>query len=227
VGFLVTRIVALFGLMLWLVSMASPGRAEFAEADSPWSATVQTGGTLVMGGAKHYVDGEHIATDKDDLDVTLDLRGSVTRSFHRWFSLSGQLGVTNWNSIYRYDAGYYRSNYFSLAVSPELRLPFGRCVRCPALLAAPRLGFVFSQLGHETAHAVVKESGWAGWGGVFGLRLGLVLRLSARRAFGLKLETGVEKTWLRHEVMLSGIGRQDQSFELTRMCNLVGFWWNL
>src|SRR5262245_38161683 len=92
---------ALFACFVVFVSMAVPCRADFGDAESPWSATVQTGGTLAIGTVEHRVSGKLVDTDDDDIDITFDLRGSVTRSFGRWLALTGQLGWTNWDSYYR------------------------------------------------------------------------------------------------------------------------------
>lgn len=195
--------------------------------ESPWSITAQGGGSLGFAQVRHYVDGRRVQNDGngDDAYFLIDTRASLARAFGRWFALAGQLSLTNWQSEYRRQAGYRRNNFVALALSPELRLPLGRCLRCPVLYAAPRLGLVGSQRDQRAPHAAVKEDGRFGTGMVAGGRLGLQLRIHRRLAMGLKLETGFDKTWLRHEVELSGVGQETQRFVLVRPVNLVGFWW--
>jgi hypothetical protein len=214
-----------------VMALAAPaaGRADFGDRTSPWFATVEAGGSLAIGEVHPYVDGRRVRRDESsDLHSgVFDLRGSLTRSFGRWLALSGQLGWTNWQSDYREHAGYGRSDYVSLSAAPELRLPLGRCARCPALYLGPRAGFVVSHLDLSAPRAAVDEDGSFGWGGLVGGRGGIQLSFHRRLAFGMRLETGVEMAWLRHQVTLSGAGQERQLFVMGRTSTSIGFWWNL
>jgi hypothetical protein len=208
---------------------SSLARAE-DKTMGPWTAMGQVGGTAGAGRMTHYADGHRISTGDisgDDAWFLLDARASLTRAFGRSFALTGQLGVTNWQSEYRAHAGYRRSNFLSLGLSPELRLPIGRCRSCPVVYLGPRGAFVLSILDQHAPRASVQESGRAGLGALVGGRLGIQLRIHRRLAIGLKLEHGFEKVWLRHGVHLSGIGEETQRYVLLRAVHLIGFWWAL
>jgi hypothetical protein len=201
--------------------------AQAAETSPAWTVMGQAGGTLVKGEIEHWAGGHRVRTADDHPRLMFDVRGTLTRAIGRWFALSAQLGLTNWQSEYRHMAGYRRSNFVTAGLSPELRVPLGRCIKCPLLYAGPRAGAIVSQRDRRAPRASVEEEGLFGFGGVAGGRAGLRMRVSRRHALGVALEVGVEKIWLRHEVHLTGVGSETQRFVMLRAVQLAGFWWSL
>jgi hypothetical protein len=217
--------------LLLLTCCLAPLQAQ--AQDSPWRhrLSVQGGGTTLLGTVEQEVDGRPIRTVKPrtqgdsprDLLAAVDVRASYSALHGHWSALTLQLGWTNWQSQYMKDAGHRRSNYFSVGLSPELRIPLGKCVRCPAGFLAPKGGFALSLRDQRALRAAAYEHGRAGVGGFWGVRAGMDIPFHPR--FGLKVETGVEQSFLRHHVHYEGAGEELQTFKISRPITLVGMWW--
>jgi hypothetical protein len=212
--------------LVFLLGLALPTPA-FAQEPSPYALVLQLGGTPVSGEVAHYYNGKRINTgrDGDELRLALDLRGTLSRAYGSYFALGGQVGLTNWQSGYRFRAGYDRNNALTLAFSPELRLPLGRCTFCPRLYAGPRAGFAVAGGRDARTHDNGAEKTRANYGWLFGARLGVALRIREGSSYWLTLEGGYEKTWFEQRVRFSEGDDERRRFVISRWLGLVGFWW--
>jgi hypothetical protein len=191
----------------------------------PWRWIFELGGTFELGQVEHLVDGQSIeintsTPDDHTLRGAFDLRLALQRRFGRWFALAGQLGWTNWQSDYLDNTGRARSNYFSLVVQPELRLPLGKCRRCPALLLAGRAGVALSIRGRDQESHSALEELHVGPGTVYGVRLGLEVPFGDR--VSLRFSTGYEVASLRNRVEYQGLGSENLEVRIERPSTTLG-----
>jgi hypothetical protein len=209
-----------------LLSFALPLPA-LAQEPAPWALVVQLGGTPASGEVAHYYNGKRINTGHggDELNLALDLRGTVSRAYGKYLALSGQVGLTNWDSGYRFRAGYDRNNALTVALSPELRLPLGSCTFCPRLYAGPRAGFAVAGGRDARTHNNGPAKTRANYGWVVGGRLGIALRVRKDSSYWVTLEGGYEKTYFQQRVRFSDGDDERRRFVMSRWLGLVGFWW--
>jgi hypothetical protein len=185
----------------------------------------ELGGTFELGQVEHLVDGRSIEintrTPEDhSLRGAFDLRLSLQRRYGRWFALAGQLGWTNWQSDFLDNTARARSNYFTLVLQPELRLPLGQCRRCPALLLAGRAGVALSVRGRDLQGRSSLDEMHVGPGVVYGVRLGLEVPLGDR--VSLRFSTGYEVASLRNRMEYEGLGSESLTVRIERPSTTLG-----
>jgi len=183
---------------------------------------VMVGGSL-NGRVQQRIDGHSVTSvDGETLDGAADLRSYASWFVRRWFVLSGYGGVTNWQSGYLTSAGHHRSNFFPLGLGAEVRIPFGRCRRCPSLFLGEWASVVISQRDQRAPYLRVEEHGSFGVGGSWSFAGALDIPFRGR--FGLRMQVAWERTILRHWVELSGVGTQRERYDLQRSSVMLGPW---
>jgi hypothetical protein len=203
-------------------------RPWMMEARTPpkhlWRIAVEAGGTGMLGRVDHYADGKRLPIDRyhsySPTNGAFDFRLTVQRVFGNWFALGGQLGWTNWQSVHLDETNRLRSDYLSLAVLPELRLPLGRCRRCPALLVAGRGGVALAIRGEHEWQGGGRERSEPGVGAVWGARAGIEVPLGSR--VRLRFSTGYEGALLRHRVTYRELGSEVLAFRIQRPMTTLG-----
>jgi len=189
-----------------------------------WRIAVEAGGTGFFGRVDHYADGKRLPIDRyhshSDTDGAFDFRLTVQRAFGNRFALGGQFGWTNWQSDHLDETLRLRSDYVSLAVQPELRLPLGRCRRCPALLVAGRVGVALAVRGKHEYEGAGREQSDLGVGAVWGARAGIEVPLGSRAR--LRFSTGYEGAWLQHRVAYRALGSEVLAFLIQRPMTTLG-----